>query len=76
LPSIEPGALKPREDPKALGTAAETALLQPASSFYKGLAVDCSRAQVTIDMFLFGGQYMDLASLCKWFSPFKLCVQL
>lgn len=63
MPNIEPGALKARESPKVLGTAAESALLQPDSSFYKSLAVDCSRSQITIDMFLFGSQYMDLASL-------------
>lgn len=64
LPNCGVGALKPREDPKVLGTAKESAYLLPASPFYKNLAVDCSRTQTTIDMFLFGAQYTDVATLC------------
>ena len=63
LPNLGPGALSPREDPKMLGTPSENGLLQPASSFYKSLAVDCSKVQVSVDMFLFANQYMDMASL-------------
>ncbi|KAJ3317081.1 COPII subunit, partial [Gonapodya sp. JEL0774] len=63
LPSVGPGALKPREDPKLLGTAKEVTLLNPQSPFYKQLAVDCSRAQVGMDVFVCGGQYNDVATL-------------
>ncbi|CAG8564193.1 267_t:CDS:10 [Paraglomus occultum] len=63
LPNINPGALKPREDPKALGTPKESQLLQPADSFYKTFAVDCSRVQISVDMFLLGSQYSDVATL-------------
>ncbi|RIA95284.1 Sec23/Sec24 trunk domain-containing protein [Glomus cerebriforme] len=63
LPNINPGALKAREDPKALGTPKESALLQSADPFYKKFAVDCSRSQVCVDMFLLGSQYSDVATL-------------
>lgn len=81
LPSLAAGALKNREDPKLLGTAKvcvlsvnrficlmlcqESSLLQPASSFYKTFAIDCSRAQVSVDMFLFSASYQDVATLGK-----------
>ena len=41
----------------------ESALLQAASPFYKTFAIDCSRAQVSVDMFLFSQSYQDVASL-------------
>ncbi|KAI8339362.1 Sec23/Sec24 trunk domain-containing protein [Chlamydoabsidia padenii] len=63
LPNTGTGALKSREDVKLLGTAKETALLNPASPFYKTFAVDCSRSQVACDMLIFGGQYADVATL-------------
>ncbi|KAF9406781.1 COPII subunit, partial [Podila epigama] len=63
LPNLEAGALKMREDPKLLGTSKESTLLQSASSFYKTFAVDCSKSQVCVDMFLFGSQYSDVATL-------------
>ncbi|KAI0631186.1 protein transporter SEC24 [Trametes polyzona] len=63
LPSVGAGALKNREDPKVLGTSKESALLQPASPFYKTFAIECSRAQVSVDMFLFSSGYQDVATL-------------
>ncbi|KZT03773.1 protein transporter SEC24 [Laetiporus sulphureus 93-53] len=63
LPSLGAGALKNREDPKILGTSKESGLLQAASPFYKTFAIECSRAQVSVDMFLFGNSYQDLATL-------------
>ncbi|KAL1704200.1 Sec23/Sec24 trunk domain-containing protein [Schizophyllum commune] len=63
LPNIGAGALKNREDPKILGTSKESSLLQAASPFYKTFAIDCSRAQITVDMFLFSASYQDVASL-------------
>jgi len=70
LPNMEAGALKVREDPKLLGTSKESTLLQSGSSFYKNFAVDCSKSQVCVDMFLFGSQYSDVATLSK--LPFHL----
>ncbi|KAF8887587.1 CPII coat sec24 protein [Infundibulicybe gibba] len=63
LPSVGAGALKNREDPKILGTSKESGLLQAASPFYKTFAIECSRAQVSVDMFLFSAAYQDVASL-------------
>ncbi|SPO26388.1 Protein transport protein SEC24 [Ustilago trichophora] len=63
LPSVGPGALKNREDPKLLGTAKESTLLGAASSFYKTFPIDCSRSQVSVDMFLFAPSYTDVATL-------------
>ncbi|KAL2216162.1 hypothetical protein M432DRAFT_634061 [Thermoascus aurantiacus ATCC 26904] len=63
LPNIGHGALTMREDKKVLGTSKESSLLQTANSFYKSFAVECSKAQVSVDMFLFSSQYQDVASL-------------
>jgi protein transport protein SEC24 len=63
LPNHDEGALKTREDPKLLGTPKETILLSPATVFYKNFAVDCSPNQISLDVFLFNGQYNDVATL-------------
>lgn len=78
LPNIGVGKLEMREDKKLLGTSKEGTLLQTANSFYKSFAVECSKNQVSIDMFLFSSQYQDVASLSNlprytggqtWFYP-------
>ncbi|KAJ6170989.1 hypothetical protein N7470_000056 [Penicillium chermesinum] len=63
LPNIGIGSLTMREDKKVLGTSKESSLLQTGNSFYKSFAVECSKAQVSVDMFLFSSQYQDVASL-------------
>ncbi|KAF8315002.1 CPII coat sec24 protein [Clavulina sp. PMI_390] len=63
LPTLGPGALKNREDPKLLGTAKESSLLRDANSFYKSFAIDCSRSHISVDMFLFSASYTDVATL-------------
>ncbi|KAJ5814697.1 protein transport protein Sec24 [Penicillium riverlandense] len=63
LPNVGHGALTMREDKKVLGTSKESSLLQTGNSFYKSFAVECSKAQVSVDMFLFSSQYQDVASL-------------
>ncbi|KAH8917910.1 CPII coat sec24 protein [Atractiella rhizophila] len=63
LPNLGPGALRPREDSKILGTAKESTLLQAQNPWYKTTATDCSRQQVSIDMWVFGSSYMDIATL-------------
>jgi len=63
LPSLGPGALKVREDPKVLGTSRESSLLQAATGFHKTFGIDCSRSQVSVDMWLFSSVYTDVASL-------------
>ncbi|KAH8887107.1 hypothetical protein GQ53DRAFT_333505 [Thozetella sp. PMI_491] len=78
LPNVGYGRLDMREDKKLLGTSKESSLLQTANSFYKSFAVECSKNQVSIDMFLFSSQYQDVASLSNlprytggqtWFYP-------
>ncbi|ROV89320.1 hypothetical protein VMCG_09657 [Cytospora schulzeri] len=78
LPNLGFGKLEMREDKKLLGTSKESSLLQTANSFYKSFAVECSKNQVSIDMFLFSSQYQDVASLSNlprytggqtWFYP-------
>jgi len=34
-----------------------------SNSFYKSFAVECSKQQISVDMFLFSSQYQDVASL-------------
>ena len=63
LPNVGDGELKMREDKKLLGTSKEGSLLQTANNFYKSFAVDCSKVQVSVDMFLFASTYQDVASL-------------
>ncbi|KAL2351648.1 transport protein-like protein SEC24 [Cryomyces antarcticus] len=63
LPNMGYGKLEVREDKKILGTSKESSLLQTANGFYKSFAVECSKNQVSIDMFLFSSQYQDVASL-------------
>ena len=65
LPTLGPGALKVREDPKMFGTAKESSLLGAANNWYKTFAIDCSRAQVSVDMWLFASSYTDVATLSK-----------
>lgn len=62
LPNIGPGALKPREDPNQRA-AKDVPNLNAATDFFKKFALDCSGQQVAVDLFLLGGQYMDIASL-------------
>jgi protein transport protein SEC24 len=78
LPNTGVGKLEMREDKKLLGTSKEGSLLQTANSFYKSFAVECSKNQVSVDMFLFSSQYQDVASLSNlprytggqtWFYP-------
>ncbi|OJD15810.1 protein transporter SEC24 [Emergomyces pasteurianus Ep9510] len=63
LPNMGVGSLELREDKKALGTSKESTLLQTGNSFYKSFAVECSKQQISVDMFLFSSQYQDVASL-------------
>jgi protein transport protein SEC24 len=78
IPNVGYAKLDMREDKKLLGTSKEGSLLQPANSFYKSFAVECSKVQVSIDMFLFSSQYQDVATLSNlprytggqtWFYP-------
>ncbi len=63
LPNLGPGALKDRSDAKAMGTSKESALLQAANAWYKTFAIECSRAQISVDLWLFSSAYTDVATL-------------
>jgi protein transport protein SEC24 len=64
-PNLGDGTLKPREQPGIMGTPKEVTLLKAdaSSSWYKDTAVEFSRVQISVDLFLFPYQYMDLAAL-------------
>lgn len=63
LPSTGQGALRNRENPRAIGTDKEHSLLTPADTFYRSNAIDFCRQQVSVDTFLFSGQYTDIATV-------------
>lgn len=76
LPSVGEAKLRNREDARAGGRAGAaaaaaasskpgvvTGLLLPEEGFYKRLAVECSRQQVCVDVWLFGAGYSDAATL-------------
>lgn len=63
MPNMGDGALRPRENQSAMGTPNEVKLLRPDTPWYKDTAVEFSRAQISVDMFLFPYQYMDVAAL-------------
>lgn len=60
-----------REDPNARSSK-EVAHLNPATDFYKRLALDCSGAQVAVDLFLLNSQYADLATLSEYILHWKI----
>jgi len=63
LPTLGDGALKPRENVRVMGTPEESKLLRPSMNWYKDTAVEFSRAQISVDMFLFPYAYIDVAAL-------------
>jgi len=65
LPTLGDGTLVPRENIQIMGTPDEVKLLRPAQNWYKETAVEFSRAQICVDMFLFPHAYIDVASLAE-----------
>eukprot|EP00548_Thalassiothrix_antarctica_P010698 CAMPEP_0194158908 /NCGR_PEP_ID=MMETSP0152-20130528/77537_1 /TAXON_ID=1049557 /ORGANISM="Thalassiothrix antarctica, Strain L6-D1" /LENGTH=1308 /DNA_ID=CAMNT_0038868423 /DNA_START=117 /DNA_END=4043 /DNA_ORIENTATION=- len=65
MPNIGDGALRPRENQAIMGTPQEVKLLRPNTPWYKDTAVECSRQQISVDMFLFPYQYMDVSALSE-----------
>lgn len=64
LPSIGEGKLSVRDEATHSGKPKESQmLLSAADKFYKAFAVECNSAQVTIDLFLTGSKYQDVATL-------------
>jgi protein transport protein SEC24 len=66
LPSVQKvdGCLNPRDvNPRIMGTDAENVLLRPQSNWYKDTAVEFSRAQISVDLFVTNFSYADVATL-------------
>lgn len=42
--------------------------MEPSIPFYKNMALQCSPAQITVDLFLFPNQYIDVATLSTLIS--------
>ncbi len=71
LPSLGVGKLAARFDVKSLapdsatlsGSDRETQLFKPQTEFYKNLALECSKLQISVDLFLLTPQYHDVTSL-------------
>lgn len=68
LPNIGIGALSPTAIHKQNTTAAgENLLLEPASEFYRSFSEECTKSHVCADMFVFGSQNIDVATLSRFF---------
>jgi protein transport protein SEC24 len=64
MPSVGTAKLRVRDDPKLLGTERETQLLNPEEPFYKNFALDCSRSQVSVDVYCFSSTaYTDVPAM-------------
>lgn len=64
LANVGIGKLQKRNDQGVVNTPKESAqLLSCQDGFYKSFPIDCSKAQVTVDMFLASEEYMDVATL-------------
>lgn len=64
LPNVGVGKLQKRNDQGVANTPKESAqLLSCQDSFYKSFPIDCSKAQITVDMFLASEDYVDVATV-------------
>eukprot|EP00605_Chrysophyceae_sp_TOSAG23-4_P001379 GSChrysophyteH1.ASY1.ANO1.1499.1 assembled CDS len=63
LPSYGEGALKQRENPRMMGTEKEHLMLAAENQWYMDNAIDFSRLQICVDVYLFSGQYTDVATI-------------
>lgn len=64
-PNLADGALKVRENIRIMGTPEEVKLLRPDKTWYKDTAVEFSRTQISVDMYLFPYSYTDVAALSE-----------
>lgn len=72
LPSLGPGALKPRDEVKLQGTDKEKTLFVPQEVFWRNLAEECVDLGVGVNLFLFPNQAIDVATLGRCLSfPFR-----
>eukprot|EP00547_Thalassionema_nitzschioides_P004459 CAMPEP_0194202452 /NCGR_PEP_ID=MMETSP0156-20130528/2463_1 /TAXON_ID=33649 /ORGANISM="Thalassionema nitzschioides, Strain L26-B" /LENGTH=1220 /DNA_ID=CAMNT_0038927941 /DNA_START=99 /DNA_END=3761 /DNA_ORIENTATION=+ len=65
MPNLGDGALRPRENHAVMGTPQESKILRPGTPWYKDTAVEFSRQQISVDMFLFPYQYLDVSALSE-----------
>lgn len=63
LPSIGDARLKHRDNPRTLGTDKEQVQLVSQDDWYKDRAIEFSKLQICLDLFLFSSQYTDVATL-------------
>ena len=61
FPTLSP--TQNRDNPQLYGTDREASIRQSDDPFYKRFAAECSRVQITVDVYSFSSQYIDLASL-------------
>ncbi|KAK7603574.1 hypothetical protein V9T40_003573 [Parthenolecanium corni] len=61
LPNYGPGALKPREE--VAQRSNNNINLNPATDFYKKLALECNGVHIAIDLFIVNNQFVDLATI-------------
>ncbi|CAN0398318.1 unnamed protein product, partial [Discosporangium mesarthrocarpum] len=65
LPSLGEARLKHRENPRAIGTDREHLLLKGDDPWYQTKAVEFSKLQICVDLFLFSAQYTDVATVAN-----------
>ncbi|KAG1169685.1 hypothetical protein G6F70_008210 [Rhizopus microsporus] len=61
LPNIGEGVIKPKAD--STKSVLDSPLTTASSTFYKTFAGECTKSQVCADMFVFGNQFADVATL-------------
>ncbi|KAL1461541.1 hypothetical protein WDU94_013426 [Cyamophila willieti] len=62
LPNRGPGALESRENPNQRSND-EPPHMNPATDFYKKIALECTSFYIAVDLFILNSQYVDLATL-------------
>lgn len=62
LPNRGPGALEARENPNQRSND-EPPHMNPATDFYKKIALECTSFYIAVDLFIVNSQYVDLATL-------------
>ena len=64
LPSLGIGRLKIRgDDPRIYGSDKEASVRNSENPFYKQMAADFSKFQISVSLYAFANSYIDLASL-------------
>uniref|UniRef100_A0A8D8UJ22 Protein transport protein Sec24A n=2 Tax=Cacopsylla melanoneura TaxID=428564 RepID=A0A8D8UJ22_9HEMI len=62
LPNRGPGALESRENPNQRSND-DPPHMNPATDFYKKIALECTSFYIAVDLFILNSQYVDLATL-------------